>query len=321
MRKIYILGLIVLSVALIGCGPENLQRSNPMDPLYNGGGEGFVEGFVRYSSGGMSVNGATVSLVNTTKTNTTGDSGHYFFDKAPTGNITLTVTYPWYSDSSQMIALAIGEHKTVDFSLSPGRPSNTFPCAFSPYTFGQIPPSPWSTNKFGSASILPTVDSSASLSASQSVKFTCGTNLNDYSELVYSGINGTKGARVKAAINVSSINQNSFMVGLKDLANNGPEIGIYNNNFYRKTPSGTGSILSGFGAPAQGIFYYVEMVYDKEAGSVAYSVYSALDVIMGIPYTITGQAKYSTDKVSVVLKDTSSVTTYAYIDDIDVLKK
>jgi len=228
---------------------------------------------------------------------------------------------PWFQNASANISLADNETKTNDFNLIDGRPSNTFPCAFSPYSSGSTPPSPWAANKFGSASILPTVDSSISLSPSQSVKFTCGNFVNDYSELTYSGINGTKGAKVKAAINVSSINQNSFMVGLKDSASNGPEIGIYNNNFYRKTPSGTGAALSGFGAPAQGVFYYVEMIYDSEAGSVVYSVYNSSNTIMGSPYTITGQARYPTDKVSILLKDTSSATTYAYLDDIDVFKK
>ncbi|OGF48236.1 MAG: hypothetical protein A2231_04330 [Candidatus Firestonebacteria bacterium RIFOXYA2_FULL_40_8] len=321
MRKKYILGLIVLSAALTGCGQDNLERSNPLDPQYNAQGHGSAEGYVKYN--GIGVTGATVLLLNTSNKTTSDGTGHYFISNLPAGNIILVASAPWYQEVSENVTLADNETKTMDFNLTDGRPSNTFPCAFSPYAAGQEPPTPWSTNKFGTASILPTVNTDAGgfLSASQSVKFTCGTNLNDFSELTYSGINGTKGARVKAAINVSSITQNSFMVALKDSANNGPEIGIYNNNFYRKTPSGTGSTLSGFGAPAQGNFYYVEMVYDSEAGSVAYSVYNSSGTAMGIPYAISGQARYTVDRVSIVLKDTSNATTYAYLDDIDVVRK
>lgn len=315
MKNRNLLAFAMLAVIFFGCGRENMERNNPMDPLYEGTSEGFVEGFVRLS-GGTAINGATVSLVNRNRITTTDGTGHYSFSNAPTGTISLVASYSWCQDKSQSLTMLSGERKNLDFNLESGRPSATFPCAFSPYTAGNVPPPPWQTYSNGS-SISPVVSNLFSLSLSQSCRITCGA-VGNYSELKYTGLNAWKGIRVKAAINVNTMGPN-FMVKLKDGSGaNGPEIGIYGSNFALVTPSGSQQLMSG--APAPGIWYYVEIVYESDIGSAIYTVYNSAGNVYSGPMTFSNTAKYTIDRVSIVNTSTS-ISVDAYVDDIDIIKK
>ncbi|MFH1073556.1 MAG: carboxypeptidase-like regulatory domain-containing protein [Candidatus Firestonebacteria bacterium] len=317
MKKIYMIILAVLAAGLSGCGPENLQRSNPLDPQYNVGGEAYIEGFVKVN-GGAAVNGATVSLINMNRTVLTEATGYYSFAQAPTGNISLMASAPWYQDNTQTIMVTSGERKTLDFSLDYGRLS-TFPCTFDSYMLGISPPAPWQTYTSGT-SLYPVVNSTFSVSPSYSCKFTCGTTIGDYSELRYSGLNAVKGIKVKAAINVISISSCSFMVKLKDASgSNGPEIGINGSDFYLKSPSGTGQNMSG--SPSASTFYYVEIIYESDTGSAFYTVFNTSNTIISGPVTLNNVSKYTIDRVSVVNTAVSPTAVSAYLDDIDIIKK
>ena len=158
MKKLYLTGCVVMTLALLGCGQENLTRSNPLDPLYNAGDSGTATytGKVRSTDGNTFLVNARVNLSNTnfTKQAFTNNTGDFVISDIPMRqNITRSVTAPFHSGIQDNFA---AESSTVydERVLTPKTP--IIQDSFETYTPGAQLPSPWfvSTEGSGGANVM-----------------------------------------------------------------------------------------------------------------------------------------------------------------------
>ncbi|OGF47994.1 MAG: hypothetical protein A2452_04900 [Candidatus Firestonebacteria bacterium RIFOXYC2_FULL_39_67] len=102
MRKIYLTVCVVIILVLLGCGQDNLTRSNPLDPQYNGSslGTATYTGKVRSTDGNTFLVNARVTLSgnNFNKQAYTNDTGDFLISDIPMGqNLTRSVTAAFHS--------------------------------------------------------------------------------------------------------------------------------------------------------------------------------------------------------------------------------
>ena len=322
MRKL-ILAIGLTAVILVGCGQENLQRSNPLDPQF--GGNGVVVG--SFFLNGQPMSGVTVFTTPATKTATTNSDGTYMLSIAP-GTYTVLAQAPWFNPiSSTQQAVIAGSTINVNFNPPNMTPNYHAPCGpegFENYTSATSPGSPWSNISSGGTVF---VDSSTSSAGIKSCMFDSGSLANQYSKLELYGLN-TTGVRVSAKIKTDQFSLISNMkIGVTNMSSQTTEFGFDGSAAdYVKylLPSGfTGTpFVSPF--PACNEWYYLYFEVNYEDRTARFELWNQNKTIkMMDSGTLTFSGTYgSIDKFYIKNSNYSSGTTInTYIDEIEIIKK
>lgn len=93
--------------------PERVRASQSQ-------GRGTITGTVRDQVSGASLKGALVELVGTGRKTSTDDLGGFRFANAPTGDVTVRISYLGYAEQQSTIAVGDGETYAEDFTLIGG---------------------------------------------------------------------------------------------------------------------------------------------------------------------------------------------------------
>ncbi|OGF48234.1 MAG: hypothetical protein A2231_04320 [Candidatus Firestonebacteria bacterium RIFOXYA2_FULL_40_8] len=152
MKKLHLIGCIVIAFVLLGCGQENLTRSNPLDPQYNGSslGTATYTGKVRSTDGNTFLVNAKVTLSgnNFNKQAYTNDTGDFLISDIPMGqNLTRSVTAAFHSGIQDTFTAT---NSTVydERVLTPKPP--IIEDSFETYTPAVQPTAPWFVSISGS---------------------------------------------------------------------------------------------------------------------------------------------------------------------------
>ena len=152
MRKTIAVIPALLSLLLYGCGQDNLTRSNPLDPQYNGSslGTATYTGKVRSTDGNTFLANAKVVISNNnfSKEAHTNDNGDFLISDIPMGqNFTRSVTAPFHSGIQDTFTAS---SSTVydERLLSPKPP--IVEDSFETYAPAAQPPAPWFVSSIAS---------------------------------------------------------------------------------------------------------------------------------------------------------------------------
>ncbi|GEM_PF-5545790 len=317
MKKIVLSAFLAAALLLCGCN-KTLSRSNVLDPNYNAGGTGFVEGYVKDSnSGGLA--SAFLSYNNGAFTTTpNGSDGHYSFSNAPAGNLPLTASCNWYTSSTQNVTLyPNASMHNINFTLQSGRPSTYFPCNFDSLSQGSLG-SPWLTSTAGTGTVN-VAQAGFNHSGLQSCKMTV-YSASDDAQMKYTGLNALKGAKASAYFYIDNYGSASNSLKLQDSYGNGPEIGVASSAFYYKNNNGAQTAIGGL-LPSASTWYQFAISYETDTGTIMLSINNTSGSSL-YSTTIT-PANYisSLDRLVIENKGTAAGNTNAYIDDVDLVKK
>ncbi len=312
MKKILLAGFLAAALFLCGCN-KTLSRSNVLDPNYDGGGTGFVEGYVKNSSStGLT---ATLSYNNGT-TATAGSDGHFSFSNAPAGNQTLTASCAWYAGATQSVLLNVGgSNRNVNFTLQSGRPSGIFPYGFENGALS----SPWISNISGGGT--QSIVSTYPHTGSQSCKLSTSA-INDDAQIKYVGLNALKGAKATAWMYTSSLNMAVSSLKFQDTYSNGPEIGIKNGSFYYKNVTGSQNTIGGV-TPVVNTWYRFDLTYEIDTSNLSYVIYdnSATPVQLASMTQFPNSSVAYIDRFVIENYCSTAGGAVTYADDVDLIKK
>jgi|GEM_PF-2978375 len=328
MKNIFIFGLLAFTFFLSGCGKENLDRTNPLDPLYNtgtgSGGTGVIEGICYVGSSPTA--GAVIYTSPASKSTTTDALGKYTLSSVPVGTYSVKAEVPWYAPyTSGSFGLTAGSYRTENINIPNANFNYHNPClpdGFETYSTGVVPSSPWTyTSSFGTV----VVDGTVAANGSKSCKVDVGGTAGNFGNLELFGIYAAKGVRVSARMQVNNLLSNVKM-GVRDANSNVTEIGFdgsaaANKVKYSYPPSNnvTPSIGTTLTVNTWYVFY-IEV--DNEAKTVKFQIW---DRYKTTSYLNTGALSFSATTGSInkfyVSNTYYSAATVVYVDDVEIIKK
>ena len=314
MKKILLASFLAAVLFLCGCN-KSLSRSNVLDPNYNAGGTGFVEGYVKDASN-ANIFGAALNYNGSLYTST-DNSGHYSFSSAPAGNLPLTASCNWYASATQNVTLYPNNSmRNVNFVLQSGRPSTYFPCNFDSLSQGSLG-SPWLTSTTGTGQINVGQTSGITHSGLQTCKMSTWAAADD-AQIKYTGLNALKGAKASAWVYSDNYSSASTSLKLQDSNGSGPEIGIVSGQFYYKNNNG-GQITLGVGISAS-TWYQFAVSYETDTSTILLTINNTSGNIYFNQISPTTYIP-SLDRLVIENKGTAAGNANAYIDDVDLVKK
>ena len=319
MKKISL--LTFLCIFLSGCGPENLQRTNPLDPNYSGEDSGVISG--RVTLGSVGLMNASVSLAPSFSGSSvqTSVTGNFSIMGVPVGrDYTLTAAAPFLRQTGGALVVSklnSGEQRsgyTVTMNENPVLSED-----FNGYTGAPASPT-WQAGYIGPFN----VNSGVGVGGSNGCQISTGSGQNYLldSKLIETG----SGIKTKIAMQLSGQDSSCFLK-LTDTAGTGIiEFGFYNPGgmwgIYRKTPAAPAYNLC-TSALVAGTYYTFTVVADNDANTVEFSVdnYGGTNVWKSSPLPIWSNAPYNSfNKVSIALYNTSGLFAL-YFDEVKVLAK
>ena len=319
MKKTLMLTFLCFFIS--GCGPENLQRINPLDPNYSSEGSGVVSG--RVMLGGIGLSNATVALTpsfsgSIVQTNGTGD---FSIRGVPAGrDYTLAASASFLRQTGGAVVitkLSSGEQRS-GYAVAMNENPVLFE-DFNGYTGAPATPT-WQPGYVGPFN----VNSGVGVSGSNGCQISTGSGQNYFldSKLISTG----SGIKTKVAMQISGQDSSCFLK-LTDTAGTGViELGFYNPGgswgVYRRTPaSPTYAICTS--ALTASTYYSFTIVADNDANTVEFSIdnYSGSSVWKSSPQPIWNTSAHNSfNKVSIVLYNTSGVFA-CYFDEVKALAK
>jgi len=323
MRKYIFLCVVIPGLFLAGCGEENLQRSNPLDPQYSGNGVVVGSFFLN----GQPMSGVSVFTTPATKTAMTDSMGAYTLS-IPAGTYTVLAQAPWYAPvSSTQQAVTLGTTINVNFNppnMTPNYVSPCIPDGFELYPSNFAPMAPWNCVSTGTGGI--TVDNAIFAMGVRSCRMHSGSNTGNNSKLQLFGIN-TKGVRITAKVRTENLNCN-YKIGVSDPSGQTTEFGFDGLAFDKvryKLPSGyTNDQTVTGGAIAVGTWYLISIEIDYET---KLAVFQLWDSSKTTKYVDSGSISLSgtlgtIDKFYISNTNfTPAIDVTAYIDEITLVKK
>ena len=331
--KIFIGGLLCLALFLAaGCNP-NLQRSNPLDPQYEGGGSAYSVSGKIDSINGNPIQGARVSVavgtggaVLTTQTDNFGD---YFFSSVPSGAITLDVGADWHNGHTEQMQLTGNVNRAYTLYNK-----ETLWEDWTGFPGGTVPYGKWGTTLNGAGSpdvridfITPPISQTTNYCKLYSG--VAGATAGDYARLFLNApLESNRGVKMTFRMGVSEVNGFDIRMILSTGTVSDPKIefGMVDmgaNWIGLNTP-----VLGGteYSAPSQSIsattFYDCEMIADRDSNNVSFKVKNSGNQILFVTKTLFGGAGMDLRNIffqSTVITPASGKI--GYVDDIRVILK
>ena len=222
MRNLFTIVLALSVVIIFGCGPENLQRSNLLDPE----ADGVTSIAGKCLVGTLPVAGVSIYTNPTSKAGVTDSNGWYTLTGLAAGSYSVVGAAPWYAAyTSTAYSIASGSRITVNMNIA--TPNYQAPCIpedFETYTSAFAPPTPWNTSTSGGTVLV--IYGFAS-SGSKSCSIASWASAGNYGKLQLFQLNAAKGVRVSAKIktdNVSAVC--NVKIGVTDTSSKTTEFGI-----------------------------------------------------------------------------------------------
>ena len=322
MRKLFFaIGLTV--IVFVGCGQDNLQRTNPLDPMFSGNGTFRGSFFLN----GQPMSGVTVFTTPATKSAMTDSMGAYTIS-VPAGTYTVLAQAPWYSPvSSTQQAVTSGATVNVNFNPPNMTPNFHNPCSpegFENYISATSPGSPWSNTSSGGTIY---VDSGTSSAGVKSCRFDSGSSANEYSRLELYGLN-TKGVRVSAKVKTDQFSLVcNIKIGVANTGSNPTEFGFDSSAAdYVKYVLPTGLVGTPFVSPFPAVnsWYFLYFEVDYETNSAKFELWDQTRTVkMMDSGTLNFVGSFGNiDKFYIKNSNSTPATTInTYVDEVEIIKK
>ncbi|MFH1073555.1 MAG: carboxypeptidase-like regulatory domain-containing protein [Candidatus Firestonebacteria bacterium] len=319
MKKVYLIVPVFFMFILCGCGPENLQRSNPLDPQYNAGGEtGTIEGTCFVET--QPAVGANISTTPTTKNVQTDANGRYTLPGLSSGPYSVKAEVPWYtpynSSTTQVVSDSITKVDIVIPSTNHNYQPPCIPEGFETYTPSLAPPTPWSISVSGGSVY---VDGSCSSNGTKSCRLYSGS-LGTYAKLQLFGLNASKGVRVTAKMRTDNLT-GDIKIGVSDTGSKTTEFGFNNSTSVKYLlPSGAVATPSLAATLTANTWYTFFFELDYETKTARFELWDRYKTTCHY----NSNTVYFTDTFSTIDKfyiSNTNSSSVANIDEIEVIKK